>query len=444
MAAGARVVRALDPAERYFWLLGEIGSVNAVLSVYAERTFEEGELAGALAALQRRHPLLRARVEVVDGEPVFVSTGGEIPLSIEPLGPGEPVPVAEMQVRPHPPAPHPLARLVYLPIEGEDRSVLVLVAHHVFVDGNAARFLLTQLAQVIESGDAALGASDHVPPPLHDHFPESLRSPRAVVEILGAVRDERSGQPAPSDFPFHARGARGLWPQHAILTLEGDGLSSFVAQAKATGSTVTGAVGAVMLEAGAALFPTDEPRWLCLASATDLRPRVEPPLALDDAQIAIGMLCTPYMVSEATRDTLARTIGEQILREVGRGESHLFYRVARIGTYAPTEAGLAAFAKWVDATPQNITVSSLGIIDDAGAPPWLRRLTTTMPAGSNQLAFVTSATYRGELVINVSTDSAKLPEEVADRFVAEIAARTGSRLEQTTRYRPEGSPSEES
>src|ERR1700728_3738934 len=139
MAADSQVVRALDPAERYFWLLSQISSVNAVLSAYVDRTFEEAELATALRTVQRRHPLLRVRVEVVDGEPVFVSTGGEIPVTVLPLGPGAPVPVARLQLWPSPPPPHPLARLFYLPVEGEDRSVLVLLAHHVFVDGNAAR-----------------------------------------------------------------------------------------------------------------------------------------------------------------------------------------------------------------------------------------------------------------------------------------------------------------
>jgi hypothetical protein len=441
MAAAAQVVRALDPAERYFWLLSQIGSVNAVLSIYADRRFEAGELRGALRALQRRHPLLRVRVEVVDGEPVFVSTEGEIPLSIEPLGAGEPVPVARLQVRPYPEPPHPLVQLIYMPVEGEDRSVLVLFAHHVYVDGNAARFMLKQLAQVLERGDGDLGASDEVPPPLHERFPEALRAPRAAVGVLGAVRDERAGQPPPDEFPFHARAVGALWPRHDILSVDGDALPELVARAKATGSTVTGAIGAAMLQAGAALFATDEPRWLCLASATDLRTRVEPPLGLVDAQVAIGMLCTPYLVSEATTDTLGITIGAQIAREVARGESHLFYRFARIGTYAPDATGFAAFSKWVDSTPQNITVSSLGVIDDAGDPPWLRRLSTTMPAGSNQVSFITSSTYRGELLLNVSTDLAKLPEDVSDRFVAEIAARTGARIEQTTSYRPDGATS---
>jgi hypothetical protein len=107
-----------------------------------------------------------------------------------------------------------------------------------------------------------------------------------------------------------------------------------------------------------------------------------------------------------------------------------------VGTFPPTDAGVEAFAKWVDSTPQNITCSSLGRIEDAGDPPWVRRFVTAMPAGPNQVSFVATATYRGELVLSVATDSAKLPPALTDRFVAEIAARTGARLEATTTFDP--------
>ncbi len=221
-------------------------------------------------------------------------------------------------------------------------------------------------------------------------------------------------------------------------------MRDLLAQAKTAGTSVTGLMGARMLQAGAALFGDDEPRMLYLASATDLRPRVEPPLPFDDAQLAIGLLCTPYLVSAATQDTLARTIADQIDREVARGESHLFYRFARAGSYPPTAEGLELFFKWVDSAPQNMTVSSLGLIRDEGDPPWVRRLTATMYPGPNQMSFTATTTYKGELVINVATDAAKLPEAIADQFVAEVAARTGARLEQTTTYRPADVPPESS
>ncbi len=191
------------------------------------------------------------------------------------------------------------------------------------------------------------------------------------------------------------------------------------------------------MESAAALFGDDEPHWICLASATDLRPRVEPPLPFDDMQLAIGLVCTPYLVSAATRDALARDIGDQIRREVERGESHLFYRFARTAGYPPTDDGLASFAQWVDSTPQNITVSSVGRTDDTGDPEWVHSITATMLPGPNQLSFTSVTTYRGEMVLHISTDVAKLSPDQADRYVEGLMARLGARCEQTTTFRPE-------
>ena len=440
MSTAPWVLRALDPAERYFWLLGQIASVNAVLSAYVDRTFEEGELRAALRGLQRRHPFLRARVDVVDGEPVFVEAEGEIPLTVLPLGPGQPSRTAQMHVWPFEAAPHPLACCVYEPVEGEARSVVTLIVHHVLVDGNMARSVLQLMMRMIERGDFDIGVSEVVPDPLHARFPEALRAPRAAVEVLREVRTEREDQAPTSEFSFHQRLVRGLRPRHDLLLIEGDALATFLARVRERGASVTGFVGAAILQAGAALFGTDEPRMLNFASAVDLRPRVEPPLPMDSAQVAIGMLCTPYLVSGATQDTLALTIGDQLGREVARGEGHLFFRFARINSFPPTDAGIAAFADWVDSSPQNITVSSLGRIDDEGDPPWLRRFAFTMLAGPNQVTFTSTMTYRGELVFCVATDSNKLPPEVTDRFVAEIVARTGARLEATTTFDPAESP----
>jgi hypothetical protein len=440
MAASSRVWRALDPAEKYFWLLGRLNGMTGVFLAYADRTFDEEELAGALAAIQRRHPLLRARVDVVDGEYAFVKADGDIPIVVRPLARSEAVPIAELHVLPFFEAPHPLVRCLSFPVAGEDRSVVVIVMHHVFLDGSSGMNLMRQFCRALEGGEAALTPSDEVPPALHSRFPPDLASPRGAVGVLGAVRTEREGQPPPDVLGFHDRVVPAVHSRHDLLVVRGDRLDELLARAKAAGATVTGWIDAAFLQSAAALFDDDEPHWICLASATDLRPRVEPPLPYDDMQLAIGMVCTPYLVSEATRDTLARTIGEQIGREVARGESHLFYRFARTATYPPTDDGLASFAKWVDSTPQNITVSSVGRIDDTGDPEWLRRITATMVPGPNQLSFTAATTYRGELVLNISTDPAKLSPAMADRYVDGLMTRLGALCEQTTTYPMVGEP----
>ena len=428
MAAGdVRVLRALDPAERYFWLLGHFTSVNAVLVAELSRRVDPDAVVRALGALQRRHPLLRARIEVVDSEPAFVEVAGAIPLTVLAVGKDEPPPIPLLMERTFEPAPSPVARCVYLPVEGEDRSALVLVVHHAMMDGSAAMTLLQQLTRLVDTGgDGDELAPGALPPPLHEHFPAALQSPRAVVDVLSQVRAERAGQPAPSAFPFHARDVTDRMPRHAKLVLDADAARDLVTRSRAAGVSVTGTVDAALLEATAALFEGQEQRVLFLASPTDLRPRVEPPLPADDVMLAIGMLCTPYLVSEESRDTLAGDIGRQITREVARGESHLFYRFARTGTFPPTDAGIESFRAWVAETPQNVTLSNLGVVDDAGDPPWVISLSAIMVPGPNQVAFVCAATYRGRIVLHVSTDAAKLPAAFADRLVSGFAERLGA------------------
>lgn len=436
MAASPRVWRALDPAEKYFWLLGQLNGMTGAFLAYADRIFEEGELANALAAIQRRHPLLRARVERRDDEYAFVKVDGPIPVSVRPLQPGDAVPIAEMHVMPFLEAPHPLVRCLSFPIAGEDRSVIAIVMHHVFLDGSSGMNLVRQFARALDGDETGLAPSDEVPAALHSRFTPEVASPRAAVDVLSAVRAEREGQPSPAVFSFHDRHAPATIPRNDLLVVDGAALDALLARAKPAGATVTGVVDAAFLESAAELFDDDEPRWICLASATDLRHRVDPPLPFDDMQLAIGMVATPYLVSETKRDTLPRDIADQIAREVARGESHLFYRFARTATYPPTDEGLATFAKWVDSTPQNITISSVGRIDDAGDPPWLRRIAATMVPGPNQISFTAAMTYRGEMVLMVSTDVAKLPPAKADRFVRGLMTRLGARCEQTTTYDP--------
>jgi hypothetical protein len=49
-------------------------------------------------------------------------------------------------------------------------------------------------------------------------------------------------------------------------------------------------------------------------------------------------------------------------------------------------------------------------------------------------------TYRGEMVLNVSTDVAKLAPELADRFVDGLMTRLGARCAQTTTYQAAAGP----
>ncbi len=426
MLTGRRVLRGLDPAERYFWLLGHGANMNLVVLAELARRLDPEDLRRALAAVQRRHPLLRARVDVVDGEPVFVEVAGEIPLSAL-AAPDDVVgAVGAMLNRPFDPDPGPLVRCVHLDGEGGDRSVVALIVHHALADARGGVRALQQVLRRAAAGDAGdETVSAVVPPPLHERFPAGLQRPRAAVEVLSTIRAERDGQAAPSVFPFHRRGAADRVTRYAALVIDPPAAARLVSEARREGVSVTGTIAASVLQAGAALFGNGGDRTICLAVPTDLRARVQPPIGDDDVVLAIGVLCTPYLVSDTTKGTLARVIGEQITREVDRGESHLFYRFARAGAFPVSAEGIESFGTSMAATPQNIAVSNLGVIDDAGDPPWVRRMTFALSPSANQVAFASVTMYRGELVVNVATDEAKLPVSVAEQLVSGVEARLG-------------------
>ena len=71
-------------------------------------------------------------------------------------------------------------------------------------------------------------------------------------------------------------------------------------------------------------------------------------------------------------------------------------------------------------------MSNLGVVDDAGDPPWVISLSAIMIPGPNQVAFVCATTYRGRIVLHLSTDAAKLPAALADRLVSGFAERLGA------------------
>jgi hypothetical protein len=437
--AEVSVLRALDPSERFFWLSDRVATMNIVTMAVLDRRLEPATIAAALRAVQRVHPFTRARIEVVDNQPTFVEVTGEIPVEVRTVeGAGW---LAEVEVeveRPFDRSPTPEARCVYLPIEGEDTSVLLLILPHAISDGRASIKLIQQVLRAIAHDGDNLPARPPaaMPPLLHDHFPAEFRSPRKALDVLQAIRGERQGLGEPPLVPFHARHVEARVPRYQFLVGKPGGLSGMVDRARAAGATLSGALGAIALESLASLFDDSGERTLYLATPVDLSQRVEPPLSVDTVVCAVGMLCTPYRVSTPgdpdpdhpgpADPALARTTTEQFRRELDRGESHLFFRFARIASFPATDDGIRSFADQIDHSPQNLMFTNIGNLDDADDPPWVRLICATMAPQSNQIALMTSCTYRGQYLISISTDRAKLSDAAAAKFVAELAARTGT------------------
>jgi hypothetical protein len=425
-AISKRWIRWLDPAERYYWFLEQLGPMNAVTVAELDSQPDPDELGEALRAVQAAHPLLRVGVEVVDGNPAFVEGPAGIPLTVSHVR-REQLPAAfetEMDLQ-FDLRKAPLARTLYLPLDDDPGSVVITTTHHVVSDGLAVIGLMRELLRMLGGGPP--GQTENDPPfALHDRFPAALASPKAAVAVLRAIRDERAGM-SPAQFPFHDRRATGRRPRFHQLALTEPGIGELAARAKAHGATVNGMIAAAALQAASSLFGEDADRTIVLSTPADLRSLAEPPIDGGFFGVAVGLLSSPYVVRSGAESGLARQISEQTRREVQRGEAHLFYRLARASAHSADAKGVAAFRDWFEhSTPDSIAVSNMGRIDDAGDPSFVRSVTAVMSPSSNQVAFLSVSTYRGKLLINVMTDAAKLPPEYADALVDGVATRLGA------------------
>ena len=91
--------------------------------------------------------------------------------------------------------------------------------------------------------------------------------------------------------------------------------------------------------------------------------------------------------------------------------------------YPASDEGVASFATAFASAPQNVAVSNLGVLDDGGDPPWVRSIGFALGTSSNQPAFLAAATYRGRLVLHLTSDEARLQAGAADAIVAALEDR---------------------
>ena len=188
--------RALVATERALFTFSRLSPVNLVVLVRLDGPELGDLLPQALAAMQSRHPLLRARIAERPSRPYFevgadaAAPGwvGPMPLTLasadDDLDPSaDALAVVENEMNtPFDTSRGPLARATY--ISGGTGSDLVLTLYHSIADGTSTANLVHEL----------LDAPLPLPPPLTDVLPASLlgagRAREALRFALSQARDE--------------------------------------------------------------------------------------------------------------------------------------------------------------------------------------------------------------------------------------------------------------
>ncbi|MFV2086258.1 non-ribosomal peptide synthetase [Micromonospora sp. LOL_021] len=166
----------LTPAQRRLWFLEQLrpgsAAFNLSYCLILDRKIELAALNDALSGLARRHDILRAVIEVEDGEPRQVLKDGARPrlavvvvdAASDAHGRAELVRRAQAAAdEPIDLTTGPLAKLIVYRMP--DRDALLLVVHHLIADGWALTVALRDLGELYASRVAGRPADQLVPLP---------------------------------------------------------------------------------------------------------------------------------------------------------------------------------------------------------------------------------------------------------------------------------------
>jgi len=145
--------RLLGVSEHLRWLVDQRWSFNFALCARVRGAISVQQITDALAWVQRRHPLLGARIATEDSQqPRFVSEGvPQIPLRVvKRQGDDHWCQEAEAELSlPFPCSKGPLLRVVFL--QNEVISELIITCHHSLGDGLSVIYLIRDILQEIST-----------------------------------------------------------------------------------------------------------------------------------------------------------------------------------------------------------------------------------------------------------------------------------------------------
>jgi hypothetical protein len=328
--------RPLVGTERALLAFSRMSPLNLVVLARLDGPALDDLLPQALAALQDRHPLLRARVAGPSSRPRFdVSPRGD-----SPGGPG-PIPLrfargadpdsaagiaGEEMNTPFDAGRGPLARLACVSGPGPG-SDLILTLHHAIADGastaNLVHELLDWCGARIAGGTTPQLTRTAVPPPLTDVLPPGLRGIRRPPQEFALVARQSREEAA---YRLGSRGHRRPVPPPGraatrLLSLDRESTASLVDRARRRRLTMTSLLSAALLWQASAVLYQGRPIAMRAIVWVDLRPHLNPPVGAETLGCYVSMLRFVLRVDRARGfPALAAEVQDKIERAAQRGD----------------------------------------------------------------------------------------------------------------------------
>ena len=266
-------IRPLGALEHLFWLIDQERSMHLAMAAEISCTISLADWMKALYLVQLRHPMLAVRIEARPrGLPWLCRTHRPIPLrAVEASDGSWEAVVGHELATPFDPSAAPLVRAVL--IKGDDRCVLVLVAHHSVADGLSLVYIIRDMLRAF--GTVPLDVLPMLP------------CPDDLLALAGAQIPEGSEMPAgaPSgpggtfrhkDRAHPTIESRRLGPAHTARIRD---------RARMEGASLHGALCAAVATAGRRLSSDWRGIPLRFLSPADARPIMD---VKDDCGLFVG------------------------------------------------------------------------------------------------------------------------------------------------------------
>jgi NRPS condensation-like uncharacterized protein len=443
MLAG-KVIRPLDPGEAFFTLADQVSGMNFV--VFAERL---GALPlecvrHALDVVQREQVMLQASVQWVDKQGLcFVHAPGPA-IEMRCLEVNETnwqFPIEQQLSEPFAMGSAPLMRCLLLnvssdsdantPTQAPARSVLALSFHHAIGDGRSGTALLCRVLSLITSDQQApvaeASTAPEALPAMLDLYPARYRwaeQPEAAKQLKAALIGDYRRHGALTPIPWLAPQAKSRDPKFIRLSVALDVTHALIAGARTNGSSVHGALCAAQLLAQVVLQTSDEANVFCLSCPVDMRPHLEPAPSVSPTGLYVSIVSSTFSVNTKTGFwDLARDVITQTRLQLTRGEGHLFFNMFGLDGTPVMPARVAPFHQKVQASLPNTMVSNVGAIAPVIDDPAVTAISFALCPMPYQTLFTAASTYRGQLVLNIGYDAARLSDADAQTLAQGIKDR---------------------
>ncbi len=410
--------RPLGTCERLYWLLGKASPTGFAFRTRLDRPLQVDDLRRGFARVCPRHPTLRSTIVVEDGTVRFRPARGEVTLPVQRLDDDDDL-VAELDRQldtPFADGDCPPLRVLWWDRPGGAPELLWVFDHASTDAGSAARVCLEILAAAVEVSEP--GAPMAPAPPQEALYPANrggwLARLRWILRTVAERIVGRLTRRSPPALPgARSDGGPTRELRSTELRVDRAATAALRERARAQGTTVHGAIcGATLLATAAQVEPGGTVRWP-MASAVDLRPRLEPPLATEQLANVISMVATPTDVAaDSELWALARAVRDQLRERLERGDAHaLWAAFPPDWMLPPAQATAQRLVKAMSRRAMPLIVTNIGALDHPSAP--VRELSFAMAPQPNCALVLAAVSWRGELRLWASFNQVRIGRDAS-------------------------------